>query len=156
MGVRRARSELLLLISGGATLNQVTLARAAGLDTSTTALVLDNLESQGLIARVSDPEDRRRTILELTPAGRRQVPDVREIFQRAQAQLVAPLKSDVRADLARMLRHIGANPVSPAPLWVPEDRHDGIGKNSVTGTFGFLSRRALQVSEAYFPRARSR
>lgn len=145
-----AQSELLLLIASGETLNQATLARAAGLDTSTTALVLDNLESQGLIARASDPEDRRRTILQMTPAGRRQVPGLREIFQQTQVQLVAPLKSDVRADVARMLRHIGANPVSPAPLWVPEDRHDGIGKNAVTSSFGFLSRRALQVSEAYF------
>ncbi len=145
-----AQSELLLLLSSAEALSQATLARAAGLDTSTTALVLDNLETQGLIVREADPDDRRRSILRLTAAGRRQLPGLRDVVQRTHAQLIEPLKSEARTDIARMLRHIGANPVSPAPLWVPEDRHDGIGDNAVTSSFGFLSRRALQVSEAYF------
>jgi DNA-binding MarR family transcriptional regulator len=145
-----AQSELLLLLAGGETLNQSTLARGAGVDTSTTALVLDNLEAQGLIARVSDPEDRRRSLVQLTGAGRKLLPGLRDAFLQTQETLTGPLKGAVSTDLARMLRHIGANPLSPAPLWVPEDRHAGIGQNVVTSSFGFLSRRALQVSEAYF------
>ncbi len=39
MGRTPAQSELLLLLEGGESLSQATLARAAGLDTSTTALV---------------------------------------------------------------------------------------------------------------------
>jgi DNA-binding MarR family transcriptional regulator len=145
-----AQAEFLLLLASSEAPDQISLARAAGMDTSTTALVLANLETQGLIARESDPQDRRRSVLRLTTAGRRQLSTVREAFLETDARLIQPLTRDAATDLARVLRQIGANPLSPAPLWIPEDRHAGIGANVVTGSFGFLSRRALQVSEAYF------
>ena len=145
-----AQAELLLLLASGETPDQISLARAAGLDTSTTALVLTNLEGQGLIVREPDPDDRRRSLLRLTSSGRRQMGGVRDAFLETQSRLVEPLEAAAAADVARMLRQIGANPMSPAPLWVPEDRHAGVGENIVTSSFGFLSRRALQVSEACF------
>jgi DNA-binding MarR family transcriptional regulator len=75
---------------------------------------------------------------------------VREAYLETQTRLVQPLNKAAVAALVPMLRHIGANPMSPAPLWIPEDRHAGVGANVVTGSPGFLCRRALQVSEAYF------
>jgi DNA-binding MarR family transcriptional regulator len=145
-----AQAEFLLLLASGGKPDQISLARAAGVDTSTTALVLANLETLGLIAREADPDDRRRSILHLTPSGRRQMAAVREAFLETQSRLIEPLTREAASDVSRMLRHIGANPMSPAPLWIPEDRHAGVGENAVTSSFGFLSRRALQVSEAYF------
>jgi DNA-binding MarR family transcriptional regulator len=149
-GETPAQAELLLLLASSEKPDQVSLARASGMDTSTTALVLSNLETRRLIVRESDPEDRRRSILHLTSSGRRQVGIARDAFLETQSRLVEPLSRNGAAELVRVLRQIGSNPVSPAPPWVPEDRHTGIGENAVTGSAGFLSRRALQVSEAYF------
>lgn len=149
-GETPAQAEFLLLLAGSEKPDQISLARAAGVDTSTTALVLDNLATRGLIRRDSDPDDRRRSILSLTPAGRRKLVGLRGSFLETQAQLVAPISGADVAALVSMLRQIGANPLCPAPIWIPEDRHDGIGGNVVTRSPGFVCRRALQVSEAYF------
>ena len=149
-GETLAQAEFLLLLASSKEPDQISLARAAGVDTSTTALILDNLETRGHVQRESDPHDRRRSILRLTPAGRKQLVGVREAFLETQARLVEPLNRTVVAALVRVLRQIGANPMSPAPLWIPEDRHAGVGENVVTSSPGFLCRRALQVSEAYF------
>jgi DNA-binding MarR family transcriptional regulator len=145
-----AQTELLLLVASNEKLDQISLARAAGLDTSTTALILDNLQTRGLVVRESDSNDRRRSILHLTAAGRKRVPGVRESFLATQSQLAEPLGKTCLVQLKHLLRHIATNPLSPAPLWVPEDREGGIGENVVTGSLGFLCRRALQLCEAYF------
>jgi len=145
-----AQTELLLLVASNERLDQISLARAAGLDTSTTALILDNLQTRSLVVRESDANDRRRSILHLTAAGRKRVPGLREAFLATQSQLAEPLGKSSVVQLKQTLRHIAANPLSPAPMWIPEDREDGIGENVVTHSLGFLCRRALQLCEAYF------
>jgi DNA-binding MarR family transcriptional regulator len=152
-GETPAQAEFLLLLASSEKPDQISLARAAGVDTSTTTLVLDNLETRGLIARASDPDDRRRFILRLTSAGRRQVGSTRDAFLETQSRLVKPLSQASVAQLTQMLHQIGANPESPAPAWVPEERQvlaAAVPGNLVTGSPGFLCRRSLQVCEAYF------
>jgi DNA-binding MarR family transcriptional regulator len=145
-----AQAEFLLLLAASAHPDQISLARAAGVDTSTTALILGNLEARGLISKEPDPDDRRRLMLCLTAGGRRQLTQARAAFLETQRRLVEPLGADGAAELARRLRLIGDNPLSPAPVWTPEDRQAGVGANMVTGSPGFLTRRALQICEAYF------
>src|SRR5690625_3315738 len=50
-----AQAELLLLLALLELPDQITLARAAGVDRSTTALILTNLEGRRLVARESHP-----------------------------------------------------------------------------------------------------
>ena len=47
------------------------LAEATGLTTAAITTVLDRLERAGYARRVRDPNDRRRVLVELTPAARR-------------------------------------------------------------------------------------
>lgn len=145
-----AQAEFLLLLAKAGELDQISLARAAGVDTSTTALVLSNLVGRELVARKPDPADRRRAKLCLTARGRKQLVRTREAFSETQKRLIAPLEETEVSELMQVLRQIGANPMSPAPLWVPGDRRMGIGENIVTSSPAFLCRRALQVCEAYF------
>jgi DNA-binding MarR family transcriptional regulator len=49
--------------------DQRTLARSIGLDTSTIAGVIDLLEARGLMQRNASPEDRRVRLLSLTDDG---------------------------------------------------------------------------------------
>lgn len=149
-GETLAQAEFLLLLAHDATSDQVSLARALGVDTSTTAIILDNLVTRGLIARRPDPQDRRRALLSLTGPGKRQLRAVRAAYLQVHTALLEALPSAAAPTLLSALRHIGANPLSPAPRWIPEDRVAGIGSNDVTPAAPFLARRALQVFHAYF------
>jgi DNA-binding MarR family transcriptional regulator len=146
-GETPAQAEFLLLLANSEKPDQASLARMAGVDTSTTTLVLDNLEARGLIARESDPDDRRRCVVSLTAAGRKQVGNTRAAFIETQSRLVSPLTQGNTTQLVAALQQIGANPQSPAPLWLADE---AAGTTLVTAAPGFLCRRALQVCEAYF------
>jgi MarR family transcriptional regulator for hemolysin len=52
-------------------LSQAELSRQVGIETASSTSVIEQLERRGFIRRVRDPEDRRRIIVTLTPAGRR-------------------------------------------------------------------------------------
>jgi DNA-binding MarR family transcriptional regulator len=51
-------------------LAQFELSRRIGIENSSSTAAIDQLEQRGLIDRHRDPEDRRRLIVTLTPAGR--------------------------------------------------------------------------------------
>ena len=52
------------------------LASEAGLSTGAVTTVLDRLERAGFARRVHDPGDRRRVLVELTPAARRELKEL--------------------------------------------------------------------------------
>jgi len=145
-GETPAQAEFLLLLANSEKPDQASLARSAGMDTSTTTLVLDNLEARGLVARESDPDDRRRCVVSLTTAGRKQVGNTRAAFMETQSRLVSPLSQGSVGHFVQMLQQIGADPDTPAPVWLPQE---GTAER-VAHSPGFLCRRALQVCEAYF------
>lgn len=147
-----AQAEMLLLLDSLDEPDQITLARAAGVDSSTTALILNNLEARDLVMRRNNPRDRRKTLVQLTARGRKRLPAVHEAFRATQACLVEPLDAASVPRLIDMLRQIGGDPMSPAPLWVPEGSENDSRAAIVTGSPGFLCRRVLQVAQAYFQR----
>ena len=69
-GVNRTDARCLDIIErlGGVTAGR--LARESGLSTGAVTTVLDRLERAGLARRTSDPKDRRRVLVEMTPAAR--------------------------------------------------------------------------------------
>ncbi|MEH3108214.1 MAG: MarR family transcriptional regulator [Sphingomonas fennica] len=136
-----AQAEMLLLAAGMAGAAQVELAEAAGLDTSTTALVLANLATRGWIDRKPDPHDRRRARVALSAAGRAVVAGVGAAYAELQAALIAPVAPADRAGFRAILHRIAANPLAPAPLWRPSG---GVPDAAP----GFLCRRATQVFQA--------
>jgi DNA-binding MarR family transcriptional regulator len=71
LGINRTDARCLEIIErlGGVTAGR--LARESGLSTGAVTTVLDRLERSGLARRTSDPEDRRRVVVEMTPVARR-------------------------------------------------------------------------------------
>src|SRR4051812_15835116 len=65
--------QFLVLTFAGSTdeLSQLDLSRRLGLDPTIVVGLIDGLEARTLMRRVRDPADRRRYLLELTPAGRK-------------------------------------------------------------------------------------
>jgi DNA-binding MarR family transcriptional regulator len=67
---------------------------------------VDRLEAAGLVARRADPQDRRSTLVELTPAGRVAVDAAVADHLANEARLLAPLTSSDRTALDRILRKL--------------------------------------------------
>lgn len=78
------------------------LAGSMGVTPRNVTGLLDNLERDGLARRVSDPEDRRSWLAELTPAGREKVHQMRQRMLYAQDLLSDRLSE---ADW-KQLRHL--------------------------------------------------
>ena len=61
---------------------------AAGLEAGSFTPVADRLIEEGLAARMSDPEDRRRSLLALTPAGKDYVLEIKaRVLERFEEKL---------------------------------------------------------------------
>ena len=98
-------------------IDQRTLARSIGLDTSTIAGVIDRLEARGLTRRSASPEDRRVRLLDLTPAGQKLLGAIEPDMLKAQKRILAPLPEAERREFMRMLRALvtANNELSRAP-----------------------------------------
>jgi DNA-binding MarR family transcriptional regulator len=98
-------------------IDQRTLARTIGLDTSTIAGVVDRLEARSLLRRNADAEDRRVRRLTVTADGEALLAALLPGMLRAQERMLAPLRKGERAEFMRMLRRIVEtnNELSRAP-----------------------------------------
>jgi DNA-binding MarR family transcriptional regulator len=143
--VTLAQAEALLVLDAIGTMPQVAVARAIGLDKSTTGLVLDNLEARDLVGRSSCAEDRRRAQVSLTERGRMDISAVRAAFGILQEELLTSLDDASGERLIEMLRRIGSNPLSPAPPWQPAA--------TLESAPSFLFRRVLQHLQGAFAAA---
>ena len=88
--------------------DQRTLARLIGQDTSTTASVIDRLEARGLMRRQASPDDRRVRLLQLTDEGIALLAAVAPDIVSAQERMLSPLTPAERKEFMRMLRAIVA------------------------------------------------
>lgn len=86
--------------------SQATLGRRSGIDRSDVVAMVNELAEGGLVERTRDPEDRRRNIVTITPAGVRQLRRLDDAVAGVQDRLLAPLSADERDHLARLLRQV--------------------------------------------------
>ncbi len=98
-------------------LDQRTLARLIGYDTSTIGSVIDRLEARQLVVRNTSPSDRRVRLLTLTPEGESVVRAMEPDMLRAQERMLEPLPPEQRTQFMAMLDTLVAanNTLSRAP-----------------------------------------
>lgn len=93
------------------------LAEALGVSTPTMSGIVDRVSTKGWVERRSDPEDRRRLLLRLTPSAERVLAELETPARRARAMLLEGLDDHELADLARVygrLREV-ARTLAPQP-----------------------------------------
>jgi DNA-binding MarR family transcriptional regulator len=94
---------ILYVLSRHSGIDQISLARLLGLDRSTTGMVVARLEERLLLRRAVDPTDKRKRLLELTPAGEKILTRVQPVVRRAQERLFAPFNAEEREMLVVLL-----------------------------------------------------
>ncbi len=86
--------------------DQITLAGRVALDAATLGSVINRLQARGLVRRESDPGDRRRKLLWLTPPGQALARQLMGPARRVQERLMAPLSPEDQARLVQLLERI--------------------------------------------------
>jgi MarR family transcriptional regulator, lower aerobic nicotinate degradation pathway regulator len=116
-GLTPVQFAALQALAGAPGIDQRTLARTIGLDTSTTVGVIDRLEARGLLVRQSNPDDRRVRLLVLTEAGQELLREAVPAMLKAQSRILAPLSASERKEFMRMMRVlvVANNALSRAP-----------------------------------------
>ena len=87
-------------------LNPTELMRATMLSSGGMTKRLDRLAEAGLVARRPDPEDRRGTLVRLTPRGRDAIDAALESHLAAEEALLGSLGADDRSRLDALLREL--------------------------------------------------
>jgi DNA-binding MarR family transcriptional regulator len=101
----RAWGVLSTLVESGP-LTQIDLATALSIDRTAMVYLLDELEEQGLVERVRNPNDRRSFLIHLTPKGRKtQRKAAGELAGQAET-LLKPLAAAEQRQLVELLGRV--------------------------------------------------
>lgn len=136
---------VLVAVAGWPGLEQKRAGELASLDKATAAGIVGRLVSTGWIDRVADPSDRRRRLLELTPAARRDMTALTKAAAEVQQFLLSPLSTPDRESFVDLLARVaridesGILDQSPDPAVLTMAR-----------TPGYLIRRAQQLHTSYW------
>ncbi|AXB44559.1 MarR family winged helix-turn-helix transcriptional regulator [Amycolatopsis albispora] len=89
--------------------SQAELGRRTGIHFSDVVAVLNELAERGLLDRAPDPADRRRNVITITAAGRRQLKKLDRLVAGVQDQLLEPLSPAEREQLTGLLTRLLAH-----------------------------------------------
>lgn len=154
LDISRSQFEALIAVYEFPGLDQISLAKAFGIDRSTTAQILEVLEQRGWIVRQVHPADRRKRMLQLTEEGRKVLAAAAGAARRAEARLLQPL-DDAEVEVFMRGLNVLANQPSSAPGWTLDEdavadrrrrkQYDNLARRPI-----FLLRRTVQVMFAMF------
>jgi len=97
---------VILKMTPGHQLHAAALAEMIAVRRATMTGLLDGLERDGLIARLGEQSDRRKTIIKLTLSGQRYIERILPDHFRRVAGLMAPVSEHERRTLVRLLRKV--------------------------------------------------
>ncbi|SRR6266436_402652 len=105
----RTQCQALLYLHRNEGINQTCLAQLLDVKAITLVRLIDKLQSMGLIERHTDPSDRRVWRLNLTPAARAKVAEVRELGDLTRSEALAGLAPAEIEHLVKTLQVVRAN-----------------------------------------------
>lgn len=105
-GARGYHYRLLAALEEFGPASQAALGRRTSIDRSDVVAALNELPGRGLIERSPDPDDRRRNVITITAAGRKELRKLDKVLDRVQEDLLAPLSAADRTKLVRLLTRL--------------------------------------------------
>jgi DNA-binding MarR family transcriptional regulator len=105
-GARRPHFTVLTALAEEGAVSQAALGRRLWIDRSDLHAILNELQRDGLVARVRDPRDRRRNVVTLTVAGTAALKRLDRRVEAAQRALLEPLSTTDRRELLRLLEQL--------------------------------------------------
>jgi MarR family transcriptional regulator, lower aerobic nicotinate degradation pathway regulator len=105
-GFRGYHFRLLAALQEFGPASQADLGRRTGIDRSDVVAALNELENRGLIERAPDPDDRRRNVITITAAGRKELRALRKVLAGIQQKLLAPLSAADQATFKRLVARV--------------------------------------------------
>jgi DNA-binding MarR family transcriptional regulator len=105
-GLTPPQFAALVKIRDFGTVSQNRLGRAVAMDPATSQGVTQRLLAKNLITRTDDPEDRRRTLLSLTPEGEAVVGRLIPLGKKVTAETLEPLTADEQKQFLALLAKI--------------------------------------------------
>ena len=112
-GIDPRELGILIVIDSFEPASQQQVAERIGIDRTTMVAMLDTLEAKGLLSRRPDTEDRRRNVVELTPAGHDILSRAVAASDTAEAELLAPLSREEATQLRDLLARVVARKRAP-------------------------------------------
>jgi DNA-binding MarR family transcriptional regulator len=101
---------VLAVLAGKEPLSQQEAAEQLGVDRTTMVALIDALEAKGLVERHRSAQDRRRNIVELTPAGRDSLRRASRARDNVEREFLAPLGDDLARQFIRALQILAQGP----------------------------------------------
>jgi DNA-binding MarR family transcriptional regulator len=98
-GVSPAAMVVLSMLDDAGPQRVTVLATAAGVSQPSMSQLVQRLEQQGLVTRVSDPDDGRAALIGITDAGKADMADRLRAFRGRSADLQATLSAEDEASL---------------------------------------------------------
>ncbi|MEO3748760.1 MarR family transcriptional regulator [Plantactinospora sp. B5E13] len=121
VGTRGYHYRLLATLEQFGPASQAALGRRSGIHLSDMVATINELADRKLVERASDPSDRRRNIVSLTAAGKRQLRRLEKRLAETQDELLAPLSPEERQRLtellSRLLDHHNRRTGNPEEPW---------------------------------------
>jgi MarR family transcriptional regulator, lower aerobic nicotinate degradation pathway regulator len=105
-GLRSYHYRLLAGLEEWGPASQADLGRSTGVDRSDVVTILGELEQRRLIKRTVDPDNRRRNIVSITSAGRKQLRVLDEVIDEIQERVLSPLSPRERSQLTKLLHKL--------------------------------------------------
>lgn len=90
-GIDGRELAVLTILRADVPMSQQEAAEGLGVDRTTMVALVDALEEKGLVERHRSPSDRRKNIVELTPAGQQCLRGAGQARDEAEREFLAPL-----------------------------------------------------------------
>ena len=121
VGARGYHYRLLATLEESGPASQAALGRRSGIHLSDMVATINELADHQLVERAPDPSDRRRNIVSLTSAGKRQLRRLEKQLAESQDELLAPLSPEERQRLtellSKLLDHHNGRTGTPEEPW---------------------------------------
>ncbi|MDH3231155.1 MAG: MarR family transcriptional regulator [Alphaproteobacteria bacterium] len=105
-GLTPQQYAALIKVRDFGSVSQNRLGRAVAMDPATSQGVVQRLAAKHLVRRADDPKDRRRSVLSLTPDGKKLVETLIPLGQEITAEILEPLSRDEQATFLNLLKKL--------------------------------------------------